>query len=78
MPTIDSKRVVALLTELEPVLERRLPASLIKRGGYQSADALKNDLMPKLKTLAIAGKAKPLSQTNASKSASPVAVNTNV
>jgi hypothetical protein len=82
MPTIDSKRVVALLTELEPVLERRLPAALIRKGGYASADDLKADLVPKLKKLAITGKAKLLAtptQDNAALSvtASPVAVNNN-
>ena len=64
MPTIDSKRVVSLLTELEPVLERRLPPSLIKSGGYSSVAELQADLLPKLKVFATRGKAKPLPSTN--------------
>lgn len=60
MPTIDSKSVVSLLTQLEPVLDRRLPATLIKPGGYTSSEELKNDLVPKLKKLATTGKAKLL------------------
>jgi hypothetical protein len=79
MPLIDSKRVVSLLTELEPVLDRRLPASLIRKGGYSSAADLKNDLVPRLKKLAIEGKAKPLTRDTATSSvaASPAPVNTN-
>lgn len=79
MPMIDSKRVVSLLTELEPVLDRRLPASLIRKGGYSSAGDLKTDLVPRLKKLAIEGKAKPLAKDTATSSVttSPLAVNTN-
>jgi hypothetical protein len=82
LPTIDSKRVVSLLTELEPVLERRLPAALIRKGGYASADDLKTDLVPKLKELAISGKAKLLAtptQHNGTTAVmtSPIAVNNN-
>jgi len=51
MPAIDSKRVVSLLVELEPVLGCRLPTSLIKRGGYASAEELKDNLFTKIREL---------------------------
>lgn len=49
MPTIDSKRVVSLLVELEPVLDCRLPPTLIKRGGYENAEDLMADMLPKIR-----------------------------
>ena len=49
MPSIDSKRVVSLLVELEPVLGCKLPLTLVKRGGYISTDDLVADLMPMIR-----------------------------
>ena len=49
MPTIDSKRVASLLVELEPVLGCRLPSALIKRGGYENAEDLLADMLPKIR-----------------------------
>jgi len=50
VPQIDSKRTVSLLTALEPLLgDKKLPATLVRRGGYSSADDLKADLLPKLR-----------------------------
>lgn len=51
MPEIDSKRTVSLLTELEPIVGRKLPSSLIKRGGYANVDVLLADLFPKIRKL---------------------------
>lgn len=44
MPPIDSKRVVSLLVELEPILGCKLPSALIRRGGYRNTDDLVKDL----------------------------------
>jgi hypothetical protein len=51
MPAIDSKRVVALLVELEQMIDEkcRLPVSAIKSGGYANADDLVAKLLPKLR-----------------------------
>jgi len=49
MPSIDSKRVVSLLVELEPVFGCRLPSALIRRGGYRNTDDLVNDLKQKIR-----------------------------
>jgi hypothetical protein len=51
MPTIDSKRVVSLLAQLEPLIgeDYTLPASAIKSGGYASVDDLVAKLFPKLR-----------------------------
>jgi hypothetical protein len=45
MPAVDSKRVVSLLVELEPLLGCKLPPSLIKRGGYATPEELMADLL---------------------------------
>jgi hypothetical protein len=49
MPSIDSKRVVSLLVELEGILGCRLPSALIRRGGYKNTDDLVNDLKQKIR-----------------------------
>ena len=49
MPNIDSKRVASLLVELEQVLDCRLPSALIKRGGYENAEDLLADMLPKIR-----------------------------
>jgi hypothetical protein len=49
MPTIDSKRVVALLVELETKLGCRLPCALIKRGGYSSPEELSSHLLSRIR-----------------------------
>ena len=49
MPSIDSKRVVALLVELEPIFGCRLPSALIRRGGYANTDDLVTDLKQKIR-----------------------------
>lgn len=49
MPAIDSKRVVSLLVELEPLLGCRLPPSLIRRGGYATSQDLIADLLPSIR-----------------------------
>lgn len=49
MPAIDSKRAVGALVELEQVVGHKLPVSLIRPGGYESADDLKGDLLPKVR-----------------------------
>src|SRR5438876_1810382 len=51
MPAIDSKRVVSLLVELEPLLGCKLPSKLSKRGGYKTTDELLADLIPKIRHL---------------------------
>jgi hypothetical protein len=49
MPSIDSKRVVSLLVELEPILGCRLPSALIRRGGYKDTVDLVNDLRQRIR-----------------------------
>ena len=49
MPSIDSKRVVSLLVELEPIFGCRLPSALIRRGGYVNTDDLLNDLRQRIR-----------------------------
>jgi len=49
MPRIDSKRVLALLVELEPVIGCDLPCSLIRRGGYASQALVVTDLMARIR-----------------------------
>ena len=51
VPEIDSKRVVALLAELEQLIggNCKLPVSAIQSGGYDSADDLVRKLFPKLR-----------------------------
>ena len=49
MPAIDSKRVVALLVELEPVVECELPCSLVRRGGYATPSTLASDLLARIR-----------------------------
>lgn len=49
MPSIDSKRVVGLLVELEDALGRPIPCSVIRPGGYTSVDDLAKDLGPKIR-----------------------------
>jgi hypothetical protein len=78
IPMIDSKRVVSLLTELEPVLDVRLPATLIKAGGYSSVQELKDDLLPRIKKHAMSDKARLLpNAATAAPSPARVAVNIN-
>jgi hypothetical protein len=49
MPSIDSKRVVSLLVELEPIFGCRLPSALVRRGGYRNTEDLVNDLKQKIR-----------------------------
>ena len=49
MPAIDSKRVVALLVELEPVVGCELPCSLVRRGGYATPSTLASDLLARIR-----------------------------
>jgi hypothetical protein len=49
MPTIDSKCVVSLLVELEPLLGCKLPSSLIMRGGYPTPQELEKDLIARIR-----------------------------
>jgi len=51
MPAIDSKRVVALLVELEGVVGNgcTIPVSVIAGGGYGSADDLVTKLLPRIR-----------------------------
>jgi hypothetical protein len=49
MPTIDSKRAVGALVELEQVIGQKLPISLIRAGGYDSGADLAGDLLPKVR-----------------------------
>jgi len=51
VPAIDSKRTVSLLVELEPIVGRKLPSSLIKRGGYATHDEVTRHLLPKIRDL---------------------------
>lgn len=55
MPAIDSKRVVSLLVELEPVLGCNLPSSLVRRGGYVNRDQLAVDLLSRIRQWCIDG-----------------------
>lgn len=45
MPAVDSKRVVSLLVELEPILGCKLPPTLIRRGGYMNPQILERELL---------------------------------
>lgn len=47
MPAIDSKKATGALVEIEEVIGRKLPVSLVRRGGYESVDELIADLLPK-------------------------------
>ena len=51
MPAIDSKRVVGLLVELEPVLGEgsKVPVSVIKPGGYTSSEELIEKLFAEIR-----------------------------
>ena len=49
MPAIDSKHVVALLVELEPVIGCDLPCSLARAGGYPSRLLLVTDLLARIR-----------------------------
>jgi hypothetical protein len=49
MPAIDSKSVVSLLVEMEPLLGCKLPISLIRPGGYANAQALVAELLPAIR-----------------------------
>lgn len=51
MPAIDSKCTVALLVELETLIGGgcKLPATVIKSGGYRSADDLVRTLLPTIR-----------------------------
>ncbi len=51
VPAIDSKRVVALLAELEELIggNCKLPVSAIESGGYENAEDLIARLLPKLR-----------------------------
>ena len=49
MPAIDSKRVVGLLVELEPVIGCDLPCSLARRGGYTTPSLLVADLLARIR-----------------------------
>lgn len=49
MPAIDSKHVVALLVELEPVIGCDLPCSLARPGGYPSRSLLVSDLLARIR-----------------------------
>ena len=49
MPAIDSKRVVGLLVELEPVIGCELPCSLARRGGYATRSQLVSDLLARIR-----------------------------
>ena len=49
MPAIDSKRVVALLVELEPAIGCDLPCSLARPGGYPSRSLLVKDLLARIR-----------------------------
>ena len=51
VPAIDSKRAISLLVELEPVVGRRLPSSLVKRGGYATHEEVSRHLLPKIREL---------------------------
>ena len=45
---IDSLSVVSALLEVEDVVGFKLPASIVKRGGYRSCDEMVADLLPKI------------------------------
>lgn len=49
MPVIDSKRIVGLLVELEPVIGCEIPCSVIRRGGYSDRNRLVTDLMARIR-----------------------------
>jgi hypothetical protein len=49
MPSIDSKRAVALLVELEPVVGCKLPCSLVQQGGYATIDELVASLLTRIR-----------------------------
>lgn len=49
MPPIDSKNVVALLVDLEEVLGRSVPCTVIRPGGYADVEDLVKDLAPKIR-----------------------------
>lgn len=48
-PAIDSKRVVDATIITEEVIGIELPPEIIKPGGYDSCEAMLDDLIPKLK-----------------------------
>lgn len=54
-PAIDSKRVLDATCVTEEVLGIKLPAKIIKPGGYMSCEEMVSDLVPKLKQHFIAG-----------------------
>lgn len=48
-PAIDSKRVVDATLVTEEVLGIELPPEIIKPGGYESCEAMIDDIIPKLR-----------------------------
>jgi hypothetical protein len=56
-PAIDSKRVLDATCVTEEVLGIKLPAKIIKPGGYASCEEMVSDLVPKLEQAFIASHA---------------------
>ncbi|WP_437661309.1 hypothetical protein [Sorangium sp. So ce1182] len=51
MPELDSKRVVDALVKIEPCLGSKVPVTVIRPGGYASADELVADLHDKIRAM---------------------------
>lgn len=61
LPAVDSLGVVSGLITIEKHIGIKVPARLIRRGGYKDFEDMASDLLPKVKTLV--EKSKPSKQS---------------
>lgn len=47
-PVVDSLVIAEVLAQIEPLVNCRLPESIIKKGGYYSVDEVINHLVPEV------------------------------
>jgi hypothetical protein len=59
LPAVDSLGVVSGLVTTEKHVGMKIPARVIRRGGYKDFDEMTADLLPKVKALVEKSKAKP-------------------
>ena len=59
LPAINSLGVVSGLITIEKHIGIKVPARVIRKGGYKDFDDMASDLLPKIKTLVEQNKQKP-------------------
>ena len=59
LPAVDSLGVVSGLVTIEKHVGMKIPARIIRRGGYKDFNDMTADLLPKVKALVEKNKAKP-------------------